>query len=91
MKTRIHALISGRVQGVYFRANTKKTADNLGVKGWVRNLPDGKVEVIAEGDKDKINSLIKFLKTGPERAKVDDLDIKNQDFEGEFEDFRIKY
>ena len=91
MKTRIHALVSGKVQGVYFRDNTKNTAEDLGVKGWVRNLPDGKVEIMAEGDKDKIDGLVEFLKKGPERARVDDLKVENQDYKDEFKDFSVRY
>jgi acylphosphatase len=69
-KTSIHCFISGKVQGVWFRANTKKEADKLGLKGWVRNLADGRVEVMASGSKDKIEQLLAWLQRGPERAQV---------------------
>ena len=91
MKTRIHVFISGRVQGVFFRSNTKRIADNLGIKGWVRNLPDGRVEVVAEGKKDRIDDLIKFLKKGPEAGIVDNVEIETKDFIGEFQGFSIRY
>jgi len=60
MNLRIHALISGLVQGVFFRSETRRIAKSLNIKGWVKNLPDGRVEVMAEGEKDKIDKLIEF-------------------------------
>ena len=91
MKIRIHVFVSGRVQGVFFRSNTKRVADNLGIKGWVRNLPDGRVEVVAEGEKNRIDNLIKFLKKGPATARVDNVEIESQEYKGEFQDFSIRY
>lgn len=67
----IHCFIKGKVQGVWFRANTKKTADKLGLRGWVRNLADGRVEVFATGSKDKIEEFKKWLAEGPEHAQVE--------------------
>jgi len=91
MKLRIHAFISGIVQGVFFRSETRKVAKNLGIKGWVRNLPDGRVEVVAEGEKDKINNLIEFLKKGSPTARVDNVDVETEEYKGEFEDFNVRY
>ena len=91
MKLRIHAFVSGMVQGVFFRSETKRIAKNLCIKGWVKNLPDGRVEVVAEGEKDKIDKLIEFLKQGPPAASVDNVDVKIEDYKGEFEDFAIKF
>ena len=91
MKIRIRVLISGRVQGVLFRSETRKIANNLNIKGWVRNLPDGRVEVLAEGEKDHINNLIEFLKKGPPAARVDKVNLKIEDYKDEFKDFDIKY
>jgi len=91
MEIRIHAFISGIVQGVFFRSNTKRLADNLGVKGWVRNLSDGRVEVVAEGEKDRIDSFIEFLKKGPSTARVDNVEIETKDYKGEFQGFSIRY
>ena len=88
---RIHAFVSGAVQGVSFRSTTIRIAKSLGIKGWVRNLLDGRVEVLAEGEKDKVNALIEFLKKGPPAAKVDNVDVKIENHEGEFKDFNIKY
>lgn len=67
----IHCFISGKVQGVWFRANTKKRADELSLTGWVRNLADGRVEVFATGPKDKIEAFKSWLCRGPDLAQVD--------------------
>ena len=91
MKVRCHIFISGRVQGVFFRAKTEKLANLLGVGGWVRNTEDGRVEVLAEGEKEKIDELIKWLKRGPPLAKVTNLDVEWQEHKGEFGNFQIRY
>ena len=88
---RVHLFISGRVQGVFFRYNTKKVAEKLGVFGWVRNLEDGRVEVVAEGEEDKIDKLIEFCKRGPPLARVDKVEVKEEEFRGKFDRFEIKY
>ena len=84
---RYHIFVSGRVQGVFFRANTIEVANKLGIKGWVRNLKDGRVEIVAEGSEDKLNELVEWLKKGPILAKVVDLVIKEENPTGEFESF----
>lgn len=84
---RIHAFVSGRVQGVFFRANTKEKADELNCKGFAKNLMDGRVEVIAEGKKENLEKLLEFLKKGPENAKVDNLDFEWKPIKNEFTDF----
>ncbi len=73
MKVSIHCFISGKVQGVWFRASTQDKAKELGLTGWARNLPDGRVEVIACGDKDKVDQLHEWLKHGPELARVSEV------------------
>ncbi len=73
---KIHVFIGGRVQGVFFRANTLRKAEELGINGWVRNLEDGRVEVVAEGSDDKIKKFTEFLKRGPPSAKVTKFEIK---------------
>ncbi len=90
-KTRCHVLVSGRVQGVFFRHNTLKKAKNLGLKGWVRNTENGKVEAVFEGDKEKIEKMLEWIKVGPPLAKVENLEVKWEEFKGEFKDFKIKY
>jgi len=90
-KVRIHAFISGLVQGVNFRFYTQQKAKQLGIKGWVRNLKDGRVEVVAEGDKDAMEEFIRFLKRGPPLAKVLSCEIEKEEYKGEFKYFDIIY
>ena len=68
---RLHAIIFGKVQGVFFRDSTLHTANELKLVGWVRNLPNGSVEVIAEGSHDSLESLLNFLRVGPPQAHVE--------------------
>lgn len=91
MKVRAHVFINGRVQGVFFRSKTKNEAKRYGVFGWVRNLPDGRVEAIFEGKKNDVDKLIDFAGKGPSGAKVLDLNVKWQDYSGKFTDFEILY
>lgn len=69
----IHCYVSGKVQGVWFRAHTQKQAQQLNLTGWARNLLDGRVEVLACGEKKDVEKLVEWLKQGPELAKVSDL------------------
>lgn len=87
---RVRLIIKGRVQGVFFRHNTNKVAYKLGLKGFVRNLDDGSVEVIAEGDKKKIDELIQFCRKGPAYARVDDVKIGYEKTKGEFSGFEVR-
>jgi len=91
MKARAHIFVSGRVQGVFFRDHTQRWASLLNLTGWVRNLWDGRVEVLAEGDKKNIEELIDRLKGGPPLAQVEDVDVSWEEYRGEFEDFRISW
>lgn len=86
---RVHIFVSGRVQGVNFRWNTKNFAEKLDITGFARNLDDGRVEIIAEGNDDDINKLIKYLKKGPILSKVEHLEVKNEKYKGEFAGFSI--
>lgn len=90
-KTRAHVFISGRVQGVYFRQNTKQVATRHRVTGWVRNLPDGRVEAVFEGDVMDVNEVIEWCHVGPPKAKVQDINVKFQKYTGEFADFNVSY
>lgn len=90
MKKRIHAFVLGKVQGVFFRANTKKEANRLKIVGWVRNLEDGRVEFVAEGEESDLNCLIEWVKKGPSWAEVEDLQIEWEEYEGSFDYFEIK-
>ncbi|MEO9296260.1 MAG: acylphosphatase [Nitrososphaera sp.] len=89
MKTRAHVFVSGKVQGVYFRQNTLQTANSYGVFGWVRNLPDGRVEAIFEGEEEAVNKVVEWCRAGPSAARVDSLDVKNEKYTGEFSSFAI--
>ncbi len=66
----LHLILSGKVQGVFFRHNTKKKADELGLKGYAKNLPDGTVEVVAQGSQENLEELIAFIRKGPGIAQV---------------------
>ncbi|RKU16967.1 acylphosphatase [Candidatus Poribacteria bacterium] len=87
----LYVLITGRVQGVGFRNFTQRNARQLGVKGYAKNLPNGKVEVVAEGDKTQLDALVVFLREGPRYARVDSLEIDERPFTGEYEAFGIRY
>jgi len=91
MERRAHLFISGRVQGVFYRANTRDEARRLGLTGWVRNLPDGRVEAVVEGEEAKIKELIDWCHEGPPGALVRDVEVRWEDFRGEFGDFEIRY
>lgn len=91
MKKRAHVYISGRVQGVFFRASTREEARKRGVKGWVKNLPDGRVEAVFEGDEEKIEEMIDFCKKGPRAAEVKDIKVEWQEHQGEFNEFGVRY
>ena len=86
----VHLIVSGRVQGVFFRANTSKKANEMGLKGYVKNMPDGNVEVVAQGSEEKVGELIAFLKKGPGLAKVEEVKIMNKEPEN-FNGFEIKH
>lgn len=72
---RKHLFISGRVQGVYFRAHTRDKAVSLGIRGWVRNLPDGRVEAVIEGSSEAVEKMLEWCRTGTPPARVDRLEI----------------
>ncbi|MBT3310465.1 MAG: acylphosphatase [Desulfobacterales bacterium] len=90
-KVRAHAVISGQVQGVFYRATTKETAENLGVRGWVKNKPDGNVEAVFEGEKKHVGLVLEWCSEGPLYAKVNRVDISWEEYSGEYCDFRISY
>ncbi|HDY72761.1 MAG TPA: acylphosphatase [bacterium] len=89
-KIRAHIIVSGRVQGVYFRQNTIKQAQKFGVSGWIRNLDNGKVEAVFEGEKDKVEEIVNWTKKGSFFAKVLNLKVDWQEYKGEFNNFEIK-
>jgi len=91
MEARIHLIISGEVQGVFFRANTRRFASELGVTGWVRNLPDGMLEVVAEGRKALLDRLIEYCRKGPDGAKVEEMEIEWGKPKNEFTSFDVRH
>ncbi|HKJ88823.1 MAG TPA: acylphosphatase [Gammaproteobacteria bacterium] len=84
---RAHVVVAGLVQGVFFRATTQEKARESGVRGWVKNNPDGTVEAVFEGDKDQVAELVEWCRQGPPSARVDDLRVSWEDYRGEFDDF----
>ena len=90
-KSRAHLVIKGLVQGVFYRASTQETAMNLGLKGWVRNLPDGSVEAVFEGPAEKVKEAVEWCYKGPPGSSVLEIDEKWSAFTGEFRNFGVKY
>ncbi len=90
-KVRVHVFIEGRVQGVFFRANTREEASLLGLTGWVRNCWDGRVEAVFEGEREKVEKVIAWCKKGPPGAMVRDVEINWEQATGEYDTFSIVY
>lgn len=89
MKVRAHAVFEGLVQGVFFRANTQRCAEGMGLTGWVRNLPDGRVEAVFEGEEAKVRQAIEWCATKQPYAQVRSKEVELSEFKGEFEMFSI--
>jgi len=85
----VHIFVYGRVQGVFYRANTRKKAKELGIKGWVRNLYDGRVEIMAEGEEEDLRKFIEWCKRGPELAHVEKIELEWGDYRGKYQDFSV--
>jgi len=90
-KGRLHALVSGRVQGVFYRMFVLQEAQKLRLAGRARNLADGRVEVVAEGEAESLKRLVERLRAGPRGAAVDEVDASWDDYQHEFDEFRIDY
>ena len=90
-KARAHLIVSGRVQGVCFRAETQRAAMHLGVSGWVKNRRDGTVEAEVEGDKPDVLSLIEWCRKGPAVARVDDVQVTWESYGGLWGAFDIRF
>ena len=88
-RTRAHVFVSGRVQGVFYRANTREQARERGVDGWVRNLDDGRVEAVFEGPPDAVEAMVEWCHEGSSRASVADVDVEYGDPEG-VEGFEVR-
>ncbi len=88
-KKRAHVVVSGRVQGVWFRESTRQEAISRGISGWVRNLHDGRVEAVLEGDAVEVEKVVDFMRHGPKFASVTEARINYEEFRSEFETFLI--
>ena len=88
---RVRLIVEGRVQGVWFRDSTRQEAHSMGVFGWVRNRPDGTVEVLVEGPEDLVGRLVAWCHYGPPNAKVDKVIDTREEWQGEFNSFDIVY
>ncbi len=91
VKIRTHVYITGKVQGVYFRQNMRNVARKHNVNGWVKNLKDGRVEAVFEGEEDNVHQVIEWCHIGPTGARVDDVDVIYEEYRGEFDSFDIIY
>jgi acylphosphatase len=90
-KVRARAIISGRVQGVFYRMETKRAADRIGVFGWVRNLKDGSVEAVFEGERVRVEAVLDWCRQGPPHADVTDVTATWSEYSGEFDGFNISF
>jgi acylphosphatase len=79
---RKHVIVSGQVQGVFFRDTCRRIAGQQGVGGWVRNLPDGRVEAVFEGDPDSVDRMVRWARRGPAQAHVTAVDVSDEPWEG---------
>lgn len=90
-KVGAHVIVSGKVQGVFYRAETQKAAVRFGVVGWVRNRPDGTVEALMEGEQEDVEALISWCRGGPPMALVEKVDVERTKHSGDFVRFEITY
>lgn len=90
MKTRVHLYISGKVQGVFFRDSARQVAQAAGVSGFVKNLRDGRVEVVAEGEDDAIKTIVQWCHSGPPAASVESVEMHHEVCRGEFSSFEVR-
>ncbi len=88
---RIHIYVKGLVQGVFFRHNTIVHARELDLKGWVKNLIDGRVEILCEGNDESVDKLVAWCKIGPIGAQVEEVEIQQEEVNNEFQNFEIIY
>ncbi len=90
-KVSARVLVSGRVQGVYFRMETRQAAERYGVSGWVRNKRDGTVEALFEGSQTQVAGILEWCEKGPPLARVQDVDIHWGEYSGAFDHFEVRY
>ena len=89
--TRAHVFVSGKVQGVYYRASTRDAASEKGVEGWVRNLDDGRVEAVFEGEEDAVKEIVEWCHKGSRHAEVENVEVEWEEPTSEFDGFDIRY
>ncbi|MBX0321475.1 acylphosphatase [Halomicroarcula sp. F13] len=89
-RKRVHVFVSGRVQGVYYRATTRDTAREQGVDGWVKNLDDGRVEAVFEGDPEAVDAMVEYCHEGSTRANVTDVEVNEEAPEG-LDGFEVRW
>jgi acylphosphatase len=90
MNSRVHVFISGKVQGVFFRSSTRDKAEELGISGWVKNLADGRVEAVFEGEEGSVKKMIEWCRRGPEYARVEDVGVISEEYNGELKGFVLR-
>ncbi len=90
-KQRVHLFVKGKIQGVFFRQTLKVMAKKKNVFGCVKNLKDGRVEAILEGEDVNVSSLVEWCHAGPANARVEDVEIRNEKYKGEFSKFEVLY
>ncbi|MFZ3058454.1 MAG: acylphosphatase [Candidatus Methanoperedens sp.] len=90
MNARVHVFVSGKVQGVFFRSGTRDKADELGLSGWVRNLQDGRVEAVFEGEEGMVEKMVEWCRKGPEYARVTGVKVIPEPYMGEFSGFLMR-
>ena len=90
-KHRVHVWIKGRVQGVFFRTYTRDAAQSIGVTGWVRNLPDGRVEAVFEGESDKVERMIEWCREGTPMSRIERVDLLEEVYTGDFDRLAITH
>ena len=88
---RVRIFVTGKVQGVFFRQSLKVMAKKNNILGWVQNLRDGRVEAVLEGDEQGTNRLVEWAHAGPANARVEDIEIRNEEYSGEFSKFDVLY
>jgi acylphosphatase len=89
-RERAHVYVSGDVQGVFFRDSARQRAGNLGLAGWVRNLPDGRVEAVIEGPREKVREMVRWCEEGPPHAGVEDVEAEFEAPGGDLDGFEVR-
>ena len=89
-RERAHVRISGQVQGVFFRDSTRQRAEELGLAGWVKNLPDGRVEAVFEGPSEKVREMVRWCEEGPRHASVEDVGTDFEEAGGDLQGFEVR-